>query len=158
MNLINITNNWKRTFFILSLVPIMLLGTIYIVYGEVFDPSFIDNNSITKFLKLGHQHSLFSSDIELPNIVKSIGVLLILTIRLLFLFWIVLFSIGSYSKLYEQMNSKLDSLLELIMICLIYFLFISPESILVYILGCLILILDLVLIIFYWIYQIRTKR
>jgi hypothetical protein len=49
-------------------------------------------------------------------------------------------------------------IIELLLITLLYLFIISPVNLILYVLGCIVLIMDLMLIIFYWIYQLRTKR
>lgn len=158
MSLIQITNNWKRSFLILSLIPIIFIGTIYVVYGYIFNPFFDVKNSFIDFIKLSNQLSLFNSNIALPTIVQLLGKLSVFFLIAIFCFWTIAHSVTIYLELSQQIANKVELILELFFIGIVYFFIISPVDILLYIIGCLVLILDLVLIIFYWIYELRAKR
>ena len=160
MSLILTTNNWKRSFLFLSMIPIVFIGIIYIIYGNVLNSILVDKNSIVYFCKLSNQYSLFKSNIELPLIVRFLGRLSIILLNTTFVLWLCFHIVISYLKLSQQLAYKTELLIELFLISLIYFFIISPSSIVLYILGCIVLLMDLVLILFYWIYeyQIRSNR
>lgn len=158
MSLIQTTNNWKRSFLLLGIIPVIFIGTIYIVYGYVFNPLFTEENSAINFLKLSNQFSLFESDIALPLIAKALGKLSVILLNVIFVLWLCFHISISYLKLSQQIAYKAELFIELLLITLLYLFIISPVSLLLYVLGCIVLILDLILIIFYWIYQLRTKR
>ena len=158
MSLIQTTNNWKRSFLFLGIIPVIFIGTIYIVYGYVFNPFFTDEKSIINFLKLSNQFSLFESDISLPLITKTLGKLSVILLNIIFVLWLCFHITISYLKLSQQIAYKTELILELFLITLLYLFIISPINIILYVLGCIFLIADLALIIFYWIYQLRTKR
>ena len=158
MNLLEKASKWKRAFLILSMIPIILIGIVYIVYGSIFNSLIVENTTLLDFFKLSNQLTLFSSELSLPKIVKSLGNLSIITLYIIFLLWLCLHTIITYLKLSRHTGSKIDLIIELLVIALLYFLIISPISIISYILGCIILIINLALIVIYWIYQIKDSN
>jgi hypothetical protein len=158
MSLIQTIINWKRSFLLLGIIPVIFIGVIYIVYGYVFNPFFTQGNTAINFLKLSNQFSLLNSAISIPQIVKIIGKLSTVFLYVIFVLWLCFHIIISYLKLSRQMAFKPELIVELILISLVYLIIISPLNILVYLLGCLVLLLNLALIIFYWIYQLRAKQ
>lgn len=158
MNLLEKASKWKRAFLILSMIPIILIGIVYIVYGSIFNSLIVENTTLLDFFKLSNQLTLFSSELSLPKIVKSLGNLSIITLYIIFLLWLCLHTIITYLKLSRHTGSKIDLIIELLVIALLYFLIISPISIISYILGCIILIINLALIVIYWIYQIKISN
>ena len=157
MDLIQIVNNWKRSFLLLGIVPILFVGAIYIVYGDVFNPLFVGQGSIIDFFKLPNQLSLFESDIALPRVSNFLGKLSVISLNVIFLLWLCLHTIISYLKLSTQVAYKVELVIELLLISLLYFFSISPINVVFYVLGCILLVVNLALIILYWIYQLRTK-
>lgn len=158
MSLLQAANKWKKVFLFLSIIPLILTSIIYIVYGYVFNTLFVENTSLIDFYKLGNQLILFSSETSLPLIVKSTGKLSILALYITFILWLCLHTIITYLKLSRHTGSKIDLIIELLIIAILYFLIISPISIISYLLGCIILIINLALIVIYWIYQIKDSN
>lgn len=152
MSLIEIINKWKHFFLLLSIIPIVLIGMIYIVYGDIINPLFVEKSSLIDFLKLSNQHALFSSEISLPFIVKSLGSLSTIMINTTFLLWLFMHVIITS----QHIGNKVGLVIELLIIASLYFLIISPKSIIIYILGTIIIIADLALIASYWFNQIKT--
>ena len=158
MNLLEKASKWKRAFLILSMIPIILIGIVYIVYGSIFNSLIVENTTLLDFFKLSNQLTLFSSELSLPKIVKSLGNLSIITLYIIFLLWLCLHTIITYLKLSRHTGSKIDLIIELLIIAILYFLIISPISIISYLLGCIILIINLALIVIYWIYQMKDSN
>ena len=155
MNLLETASKWKRAFLILSMIPIILIGIVYIVYGSTFNSLIVENTTLLDFFKLSNQKTLFSSELSLPIIVMSLGNLSIITLYIIFLLWLCLHIIITYLKLSQHIGCKIDLIVELFIIALLYFFIISPQNIISYLLGCIILIIDLALIVIYWIYEIK---
>lgn len=158
MSLIQTINNWKRSALLLGLLPFIFLGTIFIVFGDDLSLLFSNENSTFHFLKLPNQLSAFKSNIELSRAVRALGRLSILLLNIIFVFWLCLQSAITYLKLSQQIAYKAELAIELFLIMMVYLFIISPANLLLYILGCLILSLHFALIIFYWIYQVRTQK
>jgi|GEM_PF-6787170 len=158
LNSIPIISSWKKSLLIISLVPILFLGFSFISYGFVFNPFFDKSNSFTTFFKLTNQFSLFKSDIGLPIVLKLIGRISIVTLYGLFISWVVLFTVSSYMKLSLQVANKVELILELALVSILYFFIVSPASILFYLLGLLVIVINLGLIVLYWIYALKAKR
>lgn len=158
MNLLETASKWKRAFLILSMIPIILIGIVYIVYGSIFNSLIVENTTLLDFFKLSNQLTLFSSELSLPIIVKSLCNFSIITLYIIFILWLCLHTIINYLKLSQHTGCKIDLIIELLIIAILYFLIISPISIISYLLGCIILIINLALIVIYWIYQIKDSN
>lgn len=158
MSLLETTRKWKKIFLFISIIPLILTSIIYIVYGYVFNALFVENIFLIDFFKLSNQLVLFSSETSLPYIVRSIGKLSIVALYITFILWLCLHPVITYLKLSQHTGCKIDLIIELLVIALLYFLIISPISIISYILGCIILIINLALIVIYWIYQIKISN
>lgn len=158
MNLLETASKWKRAFLILSMIPIILIGIVYIVYGSIFNSLIVENTTLLDFFKLSNQLTLFSSELSLPIIVKSLCNFSIITLYIIFILWLCLHTIINYLKLSQHTGCKIDLIIELLIIALLYFLIISPISIISYLLGCIILIINLALVVIYWIYQIKISN
>ena len=141
-----------------SLLAIIWIGVIYIIYGIELDPFFAKNVSFIEFFKLPNQFKFFSSCVLLPIVVNKLGYVSVIMLFITFTIWIFLFSIVSYLRLSQQIANKTELTLELILISLIYFFIVSPENIFLYIIGCIIIALNFVLVAIYQIYELRIKR
>lgn len=158
MNLIHIADRWKRFFLISSMIPIIFIGIIYIVYGKGFSLFFGNNNSLIYFGKFSLQSSLLDSNVELPIIVKLLGRSSMVLIKSLFSLWLIGHTITTYLKLANQVVSKVELILVLGFISMVYYFIISPSDTLFNIFGYSILVVNLLLIILYWIYDLMPKR
>jgi len=155
VKLIQEINNWKKTLLILSLLPIILLGIIFITYAGSFDVFFANTKTLTGFFRLSNQLLLFNSITSLPLIITSIARISILWLYITAFIWMSIFSVTTYLKLSYQLDFKIKLTIELLLISYIYLFIVSPTNIFLFILGCLILLANLVLIIFYWIYEFK---
>lgn len=158
LNLIKTLQGWKKSLLIISLVPILLLGFSIISYGIVFNPFFNESTSSLEFFKLPNLFSLFDSDIALPTALKIIGRSCAFSLNIIFLAWLILFTIKCYLELSRQIGNKIEFVIELIILSLIYFYFISPSSIVFFLLGLLLIVINFGLVILYWIYELKSKK
>ena len=159
MKSLQILKNWKRSVLTFSLVPLILIGVIYIVYGPAFDSYFSETKLIKGFFILPFHLSFFSSNNSLPFIVKIIGKTSIFYIYTTFLIWGLLFSLVSYIELSKQVAMKLNLLIELLLFTLVFYNIFPFSKLFVFtFIGFLIILLDLTVIILYWIYDLKSKR
>lgn len=158
LNFIKRLQGWKKSLLIISLIPILLLGFSFICYGVVFNSFFTDNGSFIDFFKIPNLFSIFKSDIALPTIVKLIGSTSTILLSVLFIMWFVLFTITCYLKLSQQVDNKIELITELVIISLVYFYIIAPSSIVSFLLGLLLIVINLGLIVLYWIYELKAKK
>lgn len=157
MSFIQSAKKWKLSFLILAMIPIIFIGVIYIVHGVAFNPFFYEH-SILDFLKLSNQFLLFESEINLPFVVKVIGESSLYLLNILFVLWLSLNFVVTYLKLSKQQACKAELVLEILLLSLIYYFIISPSNIVLFILGWVIIMVNIILITFYWIYQVKTKK
>ena len=158
LNLIKTLQGWKKSLLIISLVPILLFGFSIISSGLVFNPFFNESTSSLEFFKLPNLFSLFDSDIALPTALKIIGRSCAFSLNIIFLAWLILFTIKCYLELSRQIGNKIEFVIELIILSLIYFYFISPSSIVFFLLGLLLIVINFGLVILYWIYELKSKK
>lgn len=165
INEINTINNYKRVLITLLTVPLILIGCIYISYGEVFDAIISQQLNSLKFYQLQTQLSIFNNEFlhvplsSLPKTTESIGYYSVITIYILFLAWLLLFSISTYLKLSQRTGSKIIILLELSMILAIYIISISPNlNLWLSLIGYIIISVVLVMLSLYWVYEFKTKQ
>jgi hypothetical protein len=164
-NEINLIHNYKRSLITLLSIPIILIGCIYISYGELFDSIIMQHHSPLKFYQLHVHLAVFNGEFfqvplkPLPQVTASIGYYSVITIYILFFAWLVLFATSSYLQLTQQTGSKNSIIVELSMILTIYILLISPElNLWLSLIGYIIIAVVLVMLSLYWIYEIKTKR
>lgn len=162
---INLINNYKRSLIILLTVPFLLIGCIYISYGEIFDGIIMQHHSPLKFYQLHVHLAVFNDDFfqvplrPLPQVTASIGYYSVIAIYFLFSGWLVLFAISSYLKLSQRLGSKIIILLETALIFAIFFISISPDLILwLSLFGYLIIAIVFVMLSLYWVYEIKSKQ
>ena len=164
-NEINIIDNYKRSLITLLTIPIILIGCIYISYGEIFDGIIMQHHSPLKFYQLHLHLAVFNGDFfqvplrSLPQVTASIGYYSVITVYILFSAWLMLFATSSYLQLTQRTGSKISIIVELSMILVIYIVSISPElNIWLSLFGYIIIAVVLVILSLYWIYEIKTKR
>jgi hypothetical protein len=164
-NEINVIRNYKRSLITLLTIPLILIGSIYISYGEVFDAIIEEQNQPIKFYQLHVQLEIFQNYFSnapltfLPKTTALIGYYSVITIYILFLVWLVLFTITSYLKLSQRVGSKIIILLELSLILALYIFSISPDlSLWLTLTGYLIISIVFVMFLMYWAYAIKTKQ
>lgn len=158
LNFIKTLQGWKKSLLIISIIPILLLGFSFISYGVVFNPFFTESGSYIDFFKIPNLFSFFSSDVTLPTIVKIIGRTCTISLSVVFVIWIILFTITCYLKLSQQIGNKIELITELVIISLVYFYFISPSSVVSFLLGLLLIVINFGLIGLYWIYELKSKK
>ncbi len=158
MNLIQTTTNWKRSFLLLGIIPIIFIGMIYIVYGPAINSSFFENKSVIEIFKFSSQLYLFEMENAFPTIAQILGRISIIILNFIFIAWLCLNILLSYLKLSKQEANEIDLFFELLLLVLVYFLFVSPSNLIIYILGCLILGLNLALIILYLVYFNKQRQ
>ncbi len=164
-NEINTINNYKRSLITLLTIPIILIGCIYISYGEIFDGIIMQHHSPLKFYQLHVHLAVFNGDFfqvplrSLPQVTASIGYYSVITVYILFSAWLVLFAISSYLQLSQRTGSKIIIIVELSMALAMYIISISPElNLWLFLIGYIIIAIVLVMLSLYWIYEIKTKR
>jgi len=164
-NEISIINNYKKRLIFLLIAPVLLIGCIYISYGELFDPIIMQYHSLFKFCQLHVHLAVFNGEvfqsqlIPLPQVTVLIGYYSVISVYILFFVWQVLFAVSSYFQLSQQSGSKISIIVELSMILAIYILSISPElNIWLFLIGYIIIAVVLIILSLYWIYEIKTKR
>lgn len=157
-NYLNKIQGLRRSLLIISLIPILLLGFSFISYGMVFNPFFTDNVSSLYFFKLPNLLSFFGSDVALPLVVKIIGRMCAFSLSIIFLAWLIMFTIRCYLELSQQIGNKVELILELVIISLVYYYIISPPSFVTFLLGLLLIVVNLGLIVLYGIYELKTKK
>lgn len=150
--------NWKRSLLTFSLLPLILIGLIYINYGDVYNSFFSEGSSIRQFFILSSQLTVFNSNISLPFIVKILGKASIVYLFFTLLIWCLLFSFSTYIELSQQKAIKLNLLLELVLFTLIFYYFISFANLYIFIIVSAIILFDLTVIILYWIYELKSKQ
>ncbi len=158
MNLIQTTTNWKRSFLLMGIVPVIFIGTIYIVYGSAINSSFVENKSVFEIFKFSNQFYLFEMENALPSIVQILGRISIIILNFVFTAWLCLNILLSYLKLSKQEANQIDLFFELLLLVLVYLLFVSPSNLFLFILGCLVLVLNLSLIVVYLVYYKKQKQ
>ena len=167
INDINLYDSWKRNVIVLFTIPLILLGCIYIGYGEFFDALLADHNlSETSIYQLNTQLSFFQNEISdaheiirLPEIVRNIGYNSVIAVYILLILWLISFSVSSYVKLTLGKGSKLLMLLELAFMTLVFTYSIKPGlSVVLYTLGYLLLFIFLLILVIYWLEAIKYRR
>lgn len=149
---------WRRSLLTITLVPILLLGHLFINNAHIFDSKLDGQNSILQFFNLPYLLSQFDSIDSLPTLHKFIGKICSGALIGLFYVWLILFTTNNYLKLSHQIGSKFYLLFELILISIVYVNFVTPSSLIFSIAGFLIIGFNLALIILYWIYDFKTKK
>ncbi|MGQ1948361.1 hypothetical protein ACT3CD_14800 [Geofilum sp. OHC36d9] len=157
LNLIKTLQGWEKTLLIIALIPILLLGFSLMTYGAVFNPLFEESGSSFDFFKLPNLFSLFYSDVALPLVVKVIGKMCTILLSIIAVVWVILYTICCYLQLSQQIGNKIELITELVIFSLIYFFFISPSSIVLFLLGLLLILINLGLILLYWIYELKSN-
>lgn len=158
LNIIKTLQGWKKILLIIALIPTLLLGFSLIEYGMIFNPLFEKSGSPLDFFKLPNLFSLFYSDVALPLVVKVIGRICTISLGIISIAWVILFTINCYLQLSQQIGNKIELIIELIIFSLIYFILISPSSIGPLLLGLLLILINLGLIVLYWIYELKSKK
>jgi hypothetical protein len=157
----NIIEYLRRNFLLFFLIPILLIGFIYIQYGGIFDNYFSESPEIGSYYHLQTQLMIFSSNINLPNTVKSIGHFTIIFIYITFGIWLISCLLSTYIHLSKQTASKIEILVELVILIFFYVTLIIPDSkIWISVIGGLLIITNLVLLFLYWNYEriIRNEK
>jgi len=164
-NEINLINNYKKSLISILTIPIILIGFIYISYGEVFDVIIAQQTNPFKFYQLHDHLSVFSIDSLqiplriLPLTTTSMGYYSVISIYILFSGWLVLFAISSYLQLSQRTGSKISILFELSFLLLISIISISPKlNLWLCIFGFSIIVIVFVMLLLYWVYEIKTKQ
>jgi hypothetical protein len=158
MNAIIRIRNLKKLLLVISFPPIIWLGVTYIVYGALFNQFFTEGSSLTSILNLPNLNKFYNSITDFPIVVKLLGQFSISLIIFCYIIWFFSFTFSSYIELSHNTSNKINLLLELIIISVIYFSVISPNNIFLFLIGCIFIFAVFVLIIIYWIYEVRTKR
>ena len=162
---LDIIKGWKRILNSLYIIPMVLVGCIYINYGEVFDSVLTQQNIISSFFELQTQLALFSNEFEqellasLPKVVLNIGFYSIVLIYVLFIIWLIISTVSNYMKLSYGQGFKVLMLLEIITILTMFILFINPGlnlwlSLFVY----LIIVFNVFLIVVYWLVDFKENK
>jgi len=164
-NEIYLINNYKRSLITLLTIPIILIGCIYISYGEIFDGIILQQANPLKFYQLHVHLAVFSGNLfqvplkNLPNITASIGYYSVIAVYILFSAWVVLFATSSYLQLSQKTGSKFIILVESALILAIYIISISPDlNLWLSLIGYIIISIVLVMLLLYWLYEIKTKQ
>jgi hypothetical protein len=149
---------YRRNLISLLSIPLILIGCIYICYGDVFDSVLLNNTGTSKIYQL-YTHVLnFKSDLPLPISVKSIGYYSIQFIYMLFSGWLISFLYSLYTRLSHRTGSMVDMLIELLLILFIYWFSISPGmNLWLDILIFLSITLGFILLFFYLLYEIQNR-
>lgn len=150
----NIIEFLRKNLLLLFAIPIILIGFIYIQYGDIFNNYFFANNEMEGFCHLHTHLVIFSSDINLPCTVKNIGHFATVFIYLIFGIWLVSCLLSTYIHLSKQTASIIDILCETALLFICYFIFIMPGlNIWFSIVGVLLITTILVLLFLYWNYE-----
>jgi hypothetical protein len=149
---------FKSNLFILLAVPVVVLSMIYISYGKIIEAFLLAHPDIVKLYQLQTQINIFASRLDLPIHVKALGYYSTIFIYILFFGWLVSHGYQSYKKLSHREGSKAAMLLETITILSIYILIISPGLLIwISLIGYCLITAIIVIIIFYWIYAIKSE-
>lgn len=146
---IKMVQSWKNNVLLFSMIPVLLLGDILISHGNAFE---------TDFFTLFNLLEGFESLQVLPKVAAQIGWNCVIALFVGFILWLALFSILCYWKLSKQIAGKMELLLELALISVTYFYFISPTSMAGYVSGIILISCDLLLIILYAIYDLKVRH
>lgn len=150
-NIIDFLRNNLLLFFAVSII---LIGFIYIQYGDIFDNYFSANNELGARYHLQTQLMIFGSNINLPNTVKNIGYFSIVFIYIIFGVWLLSSLLSTYIHLSKQTASIFDILSEIALLYTCYFIFIMPGlKVWLSIIGVLLITTILVLLFLYWNYE-----
>lgn len=150
----NIIDFLRNNLLLIFAVPIILIGFIYIQYGDIFDSYFSGNKEIVNFYHLRTQLMIFNSNINLPSTVKNIGHFAIVFIYIIFGIWLLSSLLSTYIHLSKQTASIIDILSEIALLFTCYFIFIMPGlNIWLSIVGVLLVTTILVLLFLYWNYE-----
>lgn len=156
MKLNRVIDKWKRSILIISCIPAIILGVIIVKYDLLFENFFRENEHIIEYINFKSILMAFNNIDELPIVIQNIGIDSILFLQIAFLFWVILFFLGSYSKLSESLGSKIEMIFELSIIAGVFFVLISPDSLIINLLMYLYLALCLSIVAMYWIYQLKN--
>lgn len=144
----------KKTLLIIAIVPVIIIGSSYVFYGEAFDDYFSEHQFELNYYQLNENYKVFNSDIQIPNVVKDIASDSLGLLYLLFGLWIILHLVTSYFKLSRNIDSKIAMTAESLVIFLIYIYLIMPGlSIWITTIGGVLIISNLILILLYWRYE-----
>jgi hypothetical protein len=157
-------NNFKSLITLFP-IPLILLGYIYIFYGEVFDNAIIEHFNKLKLYQLQTQLSIFNNEVlhvplkNIPKTTELIGYYSVIFIYIIFSAWLVLFSISTYLKLSQKVGFKFMILLELSLILSIYIFSISPGlNLWLFLIGYLIILAVLIILTLYWGCEIKLNQ
>ena len=163
-NEINLIYNYRRSLITLLTIPSILIGCIYISYGEVFDGIIMQQTYPLKFHQLHVHLAIFSGNFfqvplrSLPQVTASIGYYSVIAIYFLFSGWLVLFATSSYLQLSQRAGSKFIILVESALILAIYIILISPNlNLWLSLIGYIIISVVVVMLSLYWVYEIKSK-
>ncbi len=160
-------DNCRKSLILFFLIPIILIGFIYINYGDIIEVIIRRQNIMSELFQLKTHLSIFQEKIttipekSLPIVVSTIGYYSLISIYFLFLGWLILFVFSSYLKLSQRMNQELIILFETVILSAIYIFSIIPGLVLwLTILGGLFLISVVIMLFLYWNYNrlIRNEK
>jgi len=165
MDISKIIEYLRKNLLVLFVIPIILIGFIYIQYGDIFDGIILHHHNNLKFYQLHIQLAIFSGDFFqvplrfLPQVTASIGYYSVTALYILFSLWILLFATSSYLQLSQRTGSKIGILVELFTIFTIYITSICPGlNLWLSIFGYFIITIVFIMLLLYWAYEIKTKQ
>ncbi len=164
-NYINLFKGYRKSLFILLVIPVIIISCIYINYGETIDLHLERNKTITKIYQLKTHYDIFKLDTEfssmnpMPIIVMKLGYYSSIMYYILFFGWLLITAALTYLNLSFNKGSRSTMLLETFLLLVIFVIIVSPGlSIWLSILGFLIIAFLIAIILMYWFYAIRYKK
>jgi len=153
-------DNWKRNLILFLIIPIVLIGCIYINYGEIIDAIIAQQHITSGFFQLKTHLSFFQKEItpvpimSLPIVVSTIGYYSVIFIYFLFLCWLILFAFSAYVKMYQRLGQELVILFEAAIITTVYIYSIIPGlDLWQSLVGGSVLVFVVIMLFLYWNYN-----
>lgn len=160
MNYISQFRNWLiRNILLLLMVPVIILSWIYINYANVIGKFLLERPDLFKLYQLKNQITIFTSKIDLPVHITSLGYDVTIFLYILYVVWLATHTYYTYYQLSHNKGSKEGLLMETIILLVVYILFASPKLALWIVLsGYFAISLIILVIALYWIYSIKLKN
>lgn len=149
---------WKNLFLALSIVPMFFIGTIYIIYGSLFNGLLEVTSFPIEFLSLSNQLRYFSMLSEVPTIVIKIGQLSLFYLMGVLIFLLSANLFYTYMKLYQRRANIAVLLFECSLLALLFLFSVTPSHPIVFGLGCLLVVLNLLLLLIYGLYNRKIAK
>ena len=155
-----IFRNWLiKNLVILLFLPLTVISTIFVIYGEVIDKLLTLNPELFKLFQLMTQLHVLSSELNIPAHIRSLGCDSIIFLILIYFVWLFTHSFYCYIQLTYQYGLKGLLFLETVLLLLIFIFIVSPSlPLMIAVLGYSIIAAQIILIGLYWRYSLSSKN